>query len=413
MVLNVLPCCRQRSGLAAAALALAFTALGSPSPVRAQVLPAGPVQAFDGRVRIGGEVVASIGADDDEAFFNYTDYEHNALRLLRLSLSGAWYPAERVALVGELRSENVDSLIPFAAYVRIRPWKSRRLDIQAGRIPPVFGAFGRRTYGPDNPIVGYPLAYQYLTSLRTDSVPATPEDLLRMRGRGWLSSFPVGSQVPDAGVPLISAFRWDTGIQVRWSGAHVDLAGGVTTGTLSAPRVADDNGGKQLVGRAALRPVIGLVLGVSGARGEWLSEDVPTSARRTFAQAALGIDGEYSRGHWVIRGEAVWSRWDLPFAAAASSGGHVEGWGVWGEGYYRLTPRLFVAARGDHLGFSTIRTADGVALPWDGPVDRVEATAGYYLQRNLVVRGGVQSNWRDAGRVRSRTFPTAQVAWWF
>jgi hypothetical protein len=409
----VLPCSRRSPGIAAAGLTVALAALLCASPLNAQVLPTGPVQAFDGRVRLGGEVVATFGADDDDAFFNYTDYEHNALRLLRLALSGAWYPGERFALVGEIRSENVSSVIPFAAYVRIRPWKSRPFDIQAGRIPPVFGAFGRRTYGPGNPIVGYPLAYQYLTSLRPDSVPATADDLLRMRGRGWLSSFPVGSQVPAAGVPLISAFRWDTGVQVRWSGARFDLAGAITSGTLSSPRVDDDNDGKQGAVRAAVRPAVGLVLGVSGSRGEWLSDSVPTGAQRTFVQSAVGVDGEYSRDHWIVRGEAVWSRWDLPFAAAASSGGHVEAWGLWGEGYYRLTPRVFVAGRVDHLGFSTIRDRAGISLPWDGPVDRLEATAGYYLQRNLVVRAGVQSNWREAGRVRSRTFPTAQVAWWF
>ena len=99
----------------------------------------------------------------------------------------------------------------YAAYVRVRPWRRHRFDIQAGRIPPTFGAFGRRAYSTDNPLIGYPLAYQYLTSLRPDAIPATADDLLRMRARGWRSSFPVGSQTPGPGVPLVTAFRWDTG----------------------------------------------------------------------------------------------------------------------------------------------------------------------------------------------------------
>ncbi len=42
----------------------------------------------------------------------------------------------------------------------------RPLDIQVGLIPPVFGAFSRRAYGTDNPLIGFPLGYQYVTTLR-------------------------------------------------------------------------------------------------------------------------------------------------------------------------------------------------------------------------------------------------------
>ena len=36
-----------------------------------------------------------------------------------------------------------------------------------------------------------PLGYQYLTSLRYDALPASADELLNMRGRGWLSSFSI------------------------------------------------------------------------------------------------------------------------------------------------------------------------------------------------------------------------------
>ena len=60
--------------------------------------------------------------------------------------------------------------------------------------------------------------------------------------------------------------------------------------------------------------------------------------------------------------------------------------GSWVEGKYRLTPRIFVAARVDRLGFSTLTVSPGLALEWDAPVNRVEADAGYYVRRNLVLR---------------------------
>ena len=143
--------------------------------VRAQPLPEGPVQAFDGKVSVGAEVIATGGNADEIAFFNYTDYEHNALRMFRLGISGMYHPTSWLSFIGELRSEDLEQPTAYACYVRLRPWRDRQFDIQAGRIPPAFGAFGRRQYETGNPVIGYPLAYQYLTSLRTDAIPATAE----------------------------------------------------------------------------------------------------------------------------------------------------------------------------------------------------------------------------------------------
>ena len=294
-----------------------------PVAALAQVLPEGPVSAFDGRLAVGAEVVATVGEKDTTAFFNYTDYEHNTLRMFRLGLSASWRPVSRIALVGEIRSEDLNQVRPYAAYIRVRPWINHPFDVQAGRIPPTFGAFGRRGYqGDDNPLIGYPLAYQYLTSLRSDAAPATVADLLVMRGRGWRASYPIGSQTPGPGVPLISAFQWDTGIQAHWEGRAIDVTGSVTTGTLADPRVSDNNGGKQVSSRLSYRPTAGLVLGASAARGEFfdrqVTEALPESGG-SHAQTALGADAEYSRGYWLVRSELVWSRWNVPFATPPSS----------------------------------------------------------------------------------------------
>ena len=169
--------------------------------------------------------------------------------------------SERVAVLGELRSENFDYVTPFALYARIHPLPNRRLDIQIGRIPPTFGSFSRRSYGHDNPLIGSPIAYQYLTSLRPDSVPADLDELLRMRGRGWLSAFSVGDRVGHRGVPLVSAFTWDTGVQVSAGWNMVTGAVAVTNGTPSNPRVSDDNTGKQVSFRTTVTPATGLKFG--------------------------------------------------------------------------------------------------------------------------------------------------------
>jgi hypothetical protein len=378
----------------------------------AQVLPESPLRTADGRLVVSAELVATIGTEDDIAFFNYTDYEHNALRMFRLGTSGVWRPTGWLTLAGEVRSEDLEQPGIYGAYARIRPWSRRNVDIEAGRIPPTFGAFGKRAYSTDNPVIGYPLAYQYLTSLRTDAVPQAADDVLRMRARGWRSNFPVGEQTPGPGVPLISAFRWDTGVRVRWKRGPVDVTGAVTNGTLSNPRLADDNGGKQVSARLVLTPTIGLIVGFSGADGAWLSRNVPGG--EGSRQRAFGADVEYSRDHWILRGELVFSRWSLPLTLAPSNARSLDALGHWVEGRYRLTPRIFIAGRADHLGFSGLQgSTASSSIPWDAPVTRFEAGAGYYLQRNLVARATVQTNHRAAGRVLNKTFVSAQLAYWF
>ncbi len=113
----------------------------------------------------------------------------------------------------DVRSDNLEAPRVYALYLRLRPWAARELDLQAGLVPPVFGAFPRRRYASDNPLPSVPLAYQYLTNLREDAVPSRSEELVAQRGRGWLVRYPVGSPEPGPGLPLVNGERWDTGVR--------------------------------------------------------------------------------------------------------------------------------------------------------------------------------------------------------
>ena len=389
-----------------------LTALATaPAQARAQSWPDGPLVlelGGAGRLVIGGEASAAAGERDTTGFFNYTDYEHNTLRMVRLALAARWQPGARVAVLADIRSENFETPEPYALYVRVTPFRTVPLDLQAGRIPPVFGRFARHAYAADNPLIGYPLAYQYLTSLRADAVPGSTADLLRMRARGWQVTYPVGDNTPAPGLPLISAFRYDTGAQARYAPGMFEIAAAVTTGTLSNPRVGDDNGGVQLAFRAGIQPVAGLIAGISASRGEWLSEAVvPSGSVPAHRQEAVGLDAEYSRDRWLVRGEIVQSRWRLPSivpALTARTG--------FAEGRYRVHPRAFVAARVDRLDFSQLSNGS-TQQTWDAPVTRVETGGGWYFKRNLVAKAAWQYNWRDGGRERRRGFVSAQVLFWF
>ena len=292
----------KRRGAVSTGLGLCAALLAA-TVVRAQPLPSTPLSLAGGRIVLGGDVAVSAGENDDLAYFNYTDYEHDALRMLRLSVLGEWRVVDRLAVLGEIRSENADQPRAYALYVRLRPWRDRPFDVQAGRIPPVFGAFARRVYGSDNPLIGYPLAYQYLTTLRPDAVPMTADDLLAVRARGWRVQFPFGSPAPRPGVPIVTAFRWDTGVELQAGDGPVRVAAAVTTGTLSSPRVRDDNGGKQVAARLELRPVIGLITGVSAARGAWLSDTVTAALPAAVLLPATSLMAPVSRTTGVESGD--------------------------------------------------------------------------------------------------------------
>ncbi len=265
---------------------------------RAQSLPSEPISVGNGRLVFGGEFFGTFGSEDP-GFFDYNDYEYNALRNLRLSVSTEVRASRYVQALAEVRLEHGDELSAYAMFVRIRPWPERRFDLQVGRVPPTFGAFTKTIYAYNNVVIGQPLAYQYLLSLRTTALPATSDDLLRMRGRGWLSDFPVGDTSRDAGVPIVNTSRYDTGVQVHGVVSRLEWTGAITTGSLSDPRLGDNNGRPQYAGRVIAHALPGLKLGMSAARGAWLDDALDdalagTAQAREFVQAAVALDAEVS-----------------------------------------------------------------------------------------------------------------------
>ena len=391
-----------------------FLVLCAIAPARAQELPSGPVSLAGGMVVIGADVSVAMTPQDDSdgAWFNYTDYEHNALRLFRLGVNADVRITDRLSILTEVRSENGDELKPYALYARVRPWRDRPIDIQAGRIPPIFGAFARREYGAGNPLIGYPLAYQYLTAVRPDALPASTDDVLRMRARGWRPSYPIGSLDVATGMPLITAFRWDTGVQVRIGPESLNAGVAITNGTTSDPRTRDNNGGKQIAGRVHWQPTPALAIGSSAAKGAYVADAalaaVTLRAGSTRSQQqALGIDVEYSRDYWMLRGEMIWNRWQVPTLSQS-----LDATSAFLEGRYKVSPAVFVASRIDRLSFGELASASLGTRSWDAPVTRLESGVGYYIRRNLIAKGTYQHNWRSGGQIRSRGLFAAQLHFW-
>ena len=399
----------------AAAILTAVLCATSAQPVRAQHWPAEPVSLAGGRLLLGGDVSATYGSEDP-GWFTYTDYETSAIRRLRAGVTIEARATDRIAFLTEIRAETGVGVTPYAWYVRISPLESGLVDIQAGRIPPVFGAFTRRAYPQDNPLIGSPQTYQYLTSVRADAVPATADDLLKMKGRGWLVRYPVGDTTPHNGVATVAAEQWDTGVQLRAGGQVFSGAVAYTVGSLSRPRVGNDNGGGQVAGRVAWHPAPAFAIGVSAARGVFVADTVrearPDAPAGHDDQRAVGVDAEASWGRWLIRGEYVANAWRLPPLDAPRITVPLESRAGYLEAKVRLLPRLYAAVRADTMRFSSIQGSAG-ADSWEADVSRLEYGVGFTIRRGLLMKTSVLSNWRDGGRVRTSHLGAVQLLFWF
>jgi hypothetical protein len=387
-----------------------------PAFLGAQSLPSEPISVGNGRLVLGAEVTATR-ASADPGFFNYTDYEYSALRNLRVSISAEARATHWLQFLGELRIDHGERVLPYALYARVTPWRGRRFDVRVGRVPQTFGAFGRGAYGAGNLMIGSPLAYQYLTSLRSDALPATSQDLLTMRGRGWRSNFPLGNTDEGPGLPVVNGMRWDTGLQLHGIIGMIEWTGAVTTGSLSNPRVDDDNDGRQFAGRVVVRPTAGVALGASASRGEYLDRRVADSlpaGRRVEdgVQRAFGVDGEYSFGRFLARGEVIASRWTLPVGLSGPDNERLDATAVLAEARYRIVPGVHLAVRGERLGFGRVQGPNG-RQEWDAPVRRLEIGAGWAVLRNVMLKTSWQRNLRRGGRVQHDTLGAFQILYWF
>jgi hypothetical protein len=396
-------------------IGIAYALVAMNAPAHAQFLRSDPVTLAGGRLTLGGDASVTMAPPDPDGF-NYTEYEYSAVRMAQVDIAGSFAAGRHISVLGQIRTENFETGQLLALYLRVRPWTKRGIDIQVGRVPPSFGSFPRRQYNSDDPFIGYPLAYQYLTSLRPDAVPANADELLRMRGHGQLSSFSIGDQEAYPGVPLANAFRWGDGIQVHAANRTIEATGALMLGSLSDPTVSGDNDGRQVVGRMAVHPTPGLIIGASAAFSPFIVRSavqaLPAQADgHALTQQALGADVEYSRAYYVVRFEMVVDRWHLPEIEAPLITKPLQAMATFVEGRYKIRPGFYVAGRIEHLGFSDVVGSSGRSS-WEAPVSRLEVGGGYSIQRNMVVKLFYQYDARIVGSPQRIGVPAVQLKVW-
>jgi hypothetical protein len=263
-----------------------------------------------------------------------------------------------------------------------------RLQIEAGKFAAPFGNFLPRRFSPQNFVYGYPLYYEYRTSLSSGQFLPDQQALLGARG----------NPNREAGLQMLARNAYFTGARFFGKLGTVGYHLGFANGSPSNPVYVNENKRLMIFGRLHLQPAIGLTLGVSAANGGYLNNAVVKNAHpnlkpEQYAQTLAGVDVEYSRGYFVFFGESVWSRWESPFIR-----NHLEALAFSAEVRYKILPRLFVAGRYGRIQFSEIADdrdldADGkLAEPWDFPAWRLESAIGYNLSRHVLAKAVWQIN---------------------
>jgi hypothetical protein len=401
---------------------LASVSLLAARAVHAQVLPSTPLTLGGGRVVVSGSLSASIGPPDDRAYYNLTGYNNDILRLVQVSFDVSVRLSSRSEIVA-----GVDGLTPVdhwswngyptSLHLAVTPWND--VTVRAGIVEPPFGAFLRRVYGPGNLLIGYPLAYHYATTVRTDAFPASADELLRRRGLGAVTHYSIGDTYRAPGLPLVDPFGWNPGVEVdlgnnRVHGSAALLRGGI------ANRYHQDGGsdcGWTFSGRFEAQPTAALRLGASLAHGGYADLDTrpitDTAAyNRHPLDTSLGFDAEYSKGYWLVRGEAMLNRRTVPAFSSPYLEAPLHGAWLMVEGRYKLFPGMYLAARVEHLSFSTIAGSTTTST-WDAPVTRVEAGGGYAVTRNVMGKVTYQHNSRDSRFTPHQQLVAAEVVLWF
>lgn len=304
---------------------------------------------------------------------------------------------ERLQVFTQVGLHDVPGLYVDGAYVMFTPRSSLDFHLQAGKIPSVLGTWAPHTYSNKNPLMSSPLMYQYHTTLLWYFLPPSADALIANAGTGQFAVKYYGSTF-GLGMPLVDDSYWDVGLSVNGSRRPLEYAFAVTAGTPGWGSTSkDENSGKSMLGRLGVAPAPWLRVGVSGAYGPYLIQEInglpagkePTDYHQKLLMADLDLQG----GHIELRAEGATGAWESPNI------GDLDYQGGYAEVKYAFAFGGYVAGRYDVLRFGDITDSAGLEHSWDSNVDRYEVGAGYRFNRDVVAKIVQQHNRIDAGTV--------------
>ena len=263
-------------------------------------------------------------------------------------------------------------------FLRYRPFKDGRLNLQAGKMATVFGGWVPRHLSWENPFINAPLPYENVTIMTDKVAPGAPGGFLgrqavRDNKGGWL--------------PVIWGPAYTAGVSAFGSLQKFDYAFEVKNASISSRPPAWDpfrvNWEHPTVsGRVGYRPSAMWNVGSSFSYGSYLLPQSQASLPAgtdpgDFKQLTIGTDISFAWHHWQIWAEVIAARFEVPNVGDADTLSYFI------EAKYKLTPKLYAAARWNHQIFDEVPNGAGGFADWDQDAVRIEGALGYRWTRHL------------------------------
>ena len=180
----------------------------------------------------------------------------------------------------------------------------------------------------------------------------------------------VTSTYPLAAVLTVSTDRWDARAALANSAPVRVSVAGVTANPQATP---------VFEAGAGITPVTGLRLGLSFARGAYLtqSELLPAALPGDRNLTLVGFEGEYAVRHTKIAGEVIHDTFTLPNGDVGATTWFIQA-------TQTLTPRWFVAGR--HEGTASPVAGSGLAFAAQPHILANELTAGFRINHDVMLK---------------------------
>jgi hypothetical protein len=262
--------------------------------------------------------------------------------------------------------------------VRWSPLTESQVNVQAGKFATVVGNWVRRHDSWQNPFITAPVPYENVTVITDQFAPATPAAFLGRqamadaRGR-WL--------------PVLWGPAYTSGASVFGSLQQWDYAVAFKNASISsrpfvwgAEELNWDHPTWEL--RLGHRPGPRWNHGLSFSRGAYLLPAAegtlpPGRTLGDYNQMTLGWDAGFAWRKWQFWGEAFASRFQVPNV------GNADTFTYYLEAKYKLTARLYAAARWNQQVFGTVPNGLGGRQVWDADMVHTDLALGCRFTRHV------------------------------
>ena len=274
---------------------------------------------------------------------------------------------DHLQVLGEVRLDQGRVLEAYGLFVRVRPWPARRFDIQAGRIPPTFGAMSadrvRQQQHPDRPA-----ARVSVPDVDSTRCAAGHQRRSAAHARPRLA-VELSRRQPDARPRAADGQHQPLGHRRAGARRHRHDRVDRRRSPRDRCRIRVSATTTAAVSwRAALvvRPTLALAFGVSASRGAWLDEPLETrspartpTTERGRSRLAATPSSRRARCWSAARRSARRGRCRTiaTLHIDRAAGRH----SMLIEGRYKIAPGFYVAMRGDRMDFSKIPGERGAA----------------------------------------------------